>query len=157
LSILSRREAAIEVVAQTSQRAAPLRCLRLRSEKRKSSRLFGPQRAQQAGVLPGLRERGRLLVTGKVMSARQKAFQPLTPSPQEQSAVLIMNRQPRSILEKYSRDQVRQLYEFLHNDNPPYRLSLVSEVKTLLNPFIKTPTNSNAFRFQNQLTGQSAP
>jgi len=60
-------------------------------------------------------------VTGKVMTARKKAFQPHPPSPQEQSAVLIMNRQPRSILEKYSRDQVRQLYEFLHNGNPPYR------------------------------------
>jgi hypothetical protein len=60
-------------------------------------------------------------VIGKVMTARKKAFQPLPPSPQEQSAVLIMNRQPRSILEKYSRDQVRQLYEFLHNENPPYR------------------------------------
>jgi hypothetical protein len=60
-------------------------------------------------------------VTGKVMTARRKAFQPLPSSPQEQTAVLIMNRQPRSILEKYSRDQVRQLYEFLHNGNPPYR------------------------------------
>ncbi|MEY2485479.1 MAG: hypothetical protein QOH39_1127 [Verrucomicrobiota bacterium] len=38
-----------------------------------------------------------------------------------QSPVLIMNRQPRSILEKYSREQVRQLYEHLHNDNPPFR------------------------------------
>jgi hypothetical protein len=41
--------------------------------------------------------------------------------PQEQSAVLIMNRQPRRILKKYSPDQVRQLYEFLHNGNPQYR------------------------------------
>jgi hypothetical protein len=39
----------------------------------------------------------------------------------EQNGVLIMNRQPQPILEKYSRDQVRQLYEVLHNDNPPYR------------------------------------
>ena len=39
----------------------------------------------------------------------------------EQNAVLIMNRQPQPILEKYSRDQVRQLYEFLHSDNPSYR------------------------------------
>jgi hypothetical protein len=38
-----------------------------------------------------------------------------------QSPVLIMNRQPRRILEKYSREEVRQLYEFLHNGNPPYR------------------------------------
>jgi hypothetical protein len=38
-----------------------------------------------------------------------------------QSPVLTLNRQPRGILEKYSRDQVRQLYEFLHNNNPPYR------------------------------------
>jgi len=32
-----------------------------------------------------------------------------------------MNRQPRGILEKYSREQVRQLYDFLHNNNPRYR------------------------------------
>jgi len=60
-------------------------------------------------------------MSNNVTTTRKKVIAPLTPSPQEQSAVLIMNRQPRSILEKYSRDQVRQLYEFLHNDNPPYR------------------------------------
>ena len=51
------------MVAQASQRAASLRCLRHRSEKRKSSRLFRPQCAQRAGVLPGLRRHRRLLVT----------------------------------------------------------------------------------------------
>jgi hypothetical protein len=38
-----------------------------------------------------------------------------------QSPILLLNRQPRGILEKYSRQQVRQLFEFLHNGNPPYR------------------------------------
>jgi hypothetical protein len=60
-------------------------------------------------------------VIGKMMTERKKAFQPLPLSFQKQSAVLVMNRQLRSILEKYSRDQVRQLYKFLHNGNPPYR------------------------------------
>jgi hypothetical protein len=83
-------------------------------------------------------------VTGKVMAPRKKALQPLTPSPQEeQSAVLIMNRQPRSILEKYSRDQVRQLYEFLHNDNPPYRYVFGFRRKGSVEPIYK-----NADRFK---------
>ena len=76
-------------------------------------------------------------MTGKVMTARKKAFQPLSPSPQEQSAVLIMNRQPRSILEKYSCDQVRQLYEFLHNDNPPYRYVFGFRRKASTEPIYK--------------------
>ena len=82
-------------------------------------------------------------MTGKVMTARKKAFQPLPPSPQEQSAVLIMNRQPRSILEKYSRDQVRQLYEFLHNGNPPYRYVFGFRSKSSTEPIYK-----NADRFK---------
>ena len=53
------------------------------------------------------------------MSPANKSLLP--PPRSAQDAVLIMNRQPQPILEKYSRDQVRQLYEFLHNDNPPYR------------------------------------
>ena len=75
----------------------------------------------------------------------------------EQNAVLIMNRQPQPILEKYSRDQVRQLYEFLHNDNPPYRYIFGFRRKVQPNRFTNTPTNGNGSRFQNQLTGQSAP
>jgi hypothetical protein len=106
---------------------------------------------------PALRRCRRLFVTGKVMTTRKKALQPLTPSLQEQSAVLIMDRLPRSILEKYSRDQVRQLYEFLHNGNPPTATSLVSKVKVPPNPFTNTPTDSNGSRFQNRLTGRSVP
>jgi hypothetical protein len=76
-------------------------------------------------------------VTGKVMTTRKKALQPLTPSLQEQSAVLIMDRLPRSILEKYSRDQVRQLYEFLHNGNPPYRYVFGFQSKSSTEPIYK--------------------
>jgi len=78
-------------------------------------------------------------VNGKVMTAPAAAG----PTPQEQSAVLIMNRQPRPILEKYSRDQVRQLYEFLHNDNPPYRYVFGFRSKSSTEPIYK-----NADRFK---------
>jgi len=39
----------------------------------------------------------------------------------EPNPVMIMNRQPRPILDIYSTEQVRLLYHFLHNENPPYR------------------------------------
>ncbi len=33
----------------------------------------------------------------------------------------LMNRQPRCILDLYSKEKVRRLYEHLHNDNPQHR------------------------------------
>jgi hypothetical protein len=75
----------------------------------------------------------------------------------EQNAVLIMNRQPQPILEKYSRDQVRQLTSFCTTTTRHTDTFLVSGKRGPLTLFTKMPTDSNDSRFQNRLIGQSAP